>query len=69
MAGADQTLAYLLDFDGEAIVYDGGYVARFRVERIRATLGRPHGVSYDGRRLMGYDNAHRVAHRGGRFVE
>jgi len=34
VAGADQTLAYLLDFDGEAIVYGGGYVARFRVRRI-----------------------------------
>ncbi len=76
MAGADQTLAYLLDFDGEAIVYDGGYVARFRVKRIEATSGKPHGISYsltfhaaDGRRLMGYDNAHGVAHRGGRLVE
>ncbi len=76
MPGADQTLAYLLDFDGEAIVYDGGYVARFRVRRIGATSEKPHGISYsltfhaaDGRRLMGYDNAHGVAHRGARLVE
>ena len=36
---------------------------------------KPHGISYsltfhaaDGRRLVGYDNAHGVPHRGGRFV-
>ena len=73
--GGDQTLAYLLDLDGEEIIYDGGYVARFKVERIAATPEKPHGISYsltfhatDGRRLMGYDNAHGVPHLGGRFV-
>lgn len=66
----------MLDLDGEEIVYDRGYVARFRVGRVAATRGKPHGISYalnfhaaDGRRLMGYDNAHAVAHHGGRFVE
>jgi hypothetical protein len=75
MSGGDETLAYLLDLDGEEIIYEGGFVARFKVEKITATPERPHGVSYsltfhaaDGRRLMGYDNAHRVPHRGGRFV-
>src|SRR4051812_9470109 len=75
MPAGDETLAYLLDLDGEEIIYDGGYVARFRVKRIAATPEKPQGVSYsltfhaaDGRRLMGYDNAHRVPHRGGRFV-
>ena len=65
----------MLDLDGEEIIYDGGFVARFRVKKIAATRERPHGVSYaltfhasDGRRLMGYDNAHGVPHRGGRFV-
>ncbi len=74
--GEDGTLAYLLDLDGEEIIYDGGYVARFRVRRVGVSVEKPHGVSYaltfhaaDGRRLMGYDNAHRVSHRGGRFVE
>jgi Family of unknown function (DUF6516) len=71
----DETVAYPLDLDGEEIIYDGGYVARFRAKRIAATREKPHGVSYsltfhaaDGRRLMGYDNARGVAHRGGRFV-
>lgn len=76
MGHIDDTLSYLLDLDGEEIVYDGGYVARFKVLKIDATAEKPHGVSYsltfhaaDGRRLMGYDNAHGVAHRGGKFVE
>jgi hypothetical protein len=76
MAGIDDTLSYLLDLDGEEIVYDGGYVARFKVKEIAATPEKPHGVSYsltfhaaNGRRLMGYDNAHGVAHKGGWFVE
>jgi hypothetical protein len=75
MAREDATLAYLLDLDGEEIIYDGGYVARFTVKRIAVTPEKPHGVSYsltfhaaDGRRLMGYDNAHGVPHRGGRFI-
>ena len=75
MPGGDETLAYLLDLDGEEIVYDGGFVARFKVKRVAATPVRPHGVSYsltfhaaDGGRLMGYDNAHGVPHRGARFV-
>jgi len=75
MPREDEGLAYLLDLDGEEIIYDGGYVARFAVKRIATTLEKPHGVSYsltlhapDGRRLMGYDNAHGVRHRGGRFV-
>jgi hypothetical protein len=76
VSGGDDTLAYLLDLDGEEIVYDGGSVARFRVKRIGATPHKPHGISYsltfhaaDGRRLMGYDNAHTIPHRGGKFVE
>ena len=69
MPREDEGLAYLLDLDGEEIIYDGGYVARFTVKRVATTLEKPHGVSYsltfhasDGRRLMGYDNAHGVPH-------
>lgn len=76
MNSADETLSYLLDLDDEEIIYDGGYVARFKIKKIDATPAKPHGISYsltfhaaDGRRLMGYDNAHGVAHRGSKFVE
>lgn len=75
MAGGNETLAYLLDLDGEEIIYEGGFVARFKVRRVPATPERPHGISYsltfhaaDGRRLMGYDNAHRAPHLGRKFV-
>ena len=75
MPSGDLTLAYLLELDGEEIVYDGGYIARFRARRVKPTPEKPHGISYsltfhaaDGRRLMGYDNAHRVPHRGGKLV-
>jgi hypothetical protein len=76
VSGDDRTLAYLLDLDGEEIVYDGGYVARFRIRQIAATSERPHGISYsltfhapDGQRLMGYDNAHDSPRRGGRYAK
>jgi len=36
MLGADQTLSYLLDLDGEEINDDGGFVARFKVNAIKA---------------------------------
>lgn len=75
MTREEQGLAYLLDLDGEDIVYESGAVARFRVKRIDATPEKPHGISYtltfhapNGRRLMGYDNAHDVADRGGKFA-
>lgn len=75
MSAANETLACLLDLDGEEIIYDGGFVARFAVKKVTVTPQRPHGISYSltfhaagGQRLMGYDNAHGVPHRGGRFV-
>jgi hypothetical protein len=76
MSADDHGLAYLLDLDGEDIVYENGAVARFRVKVIEATPEKPHGISYsltfhapDGRRLIGYDNAHGVAERGSRFAK
>lgn len=70
----DHSLQYLLDLHGEEIHYEKGCVARFKVVRTEITLERPHGISYsltfhgpDGRRVMGYDNAHSVEHRGSRF--
>ena len=76
MTVKDQALAYLLDLDGEVIVYDNGCVARFKVKRIVPTPEKPQGISYsltlhapDGKRLMGYDNAHAVAPKGSRFAK
>lgn len=76
MPADDRSLAYILDLDDEEIVYEGGYVARFKIKEIPVTAAKPHGISYsltfhaaDGRRLMGFDNAHNVAHRGAKFSE
>ncbi len=75
MSEGDRTLANLLDLDGEEIVYEGGFVARFKAAPIAAAPERPHGIRYSltlhdpqGTRVLGYDNAHRVPHRGGRHV-
>ncbi len=72
MAG-DEGLAYLLDLGGDEIRYEGGYVARPVARRVPATPERPHGIMYsltlhapDGRRLIGYDNAHPPARGDGR---
>ena len=76
MSADDPSLQYLFDLHGEEIHYDGGYIARFKVVRTAASKERPHGMSYaftlhgpDGKRLIGYDNAHGVAHRGARFKQ
>jgi hypothetical protein len=76
MSGNDHGLTYLLDLDGETIVYENGATARFRIKAIPASPEKPHGISYsltfhapDGRRLMGYDNAHGVAEHGGKFAK
>jgi hypothetical protein len=37
MPGADGTLAFLVDLDGEEIIYEGGFAARFKVTRVAAT--------------------------------
>ncbi len=76
MSVDDHGLAYLLDLNGEDIVYENGAIARFRVKAINATPEKPHGISYsltfhapDGRRLMGYDNAHGVVEYGSKFAK
>jgi hypothetical protein len=69
----DPSLDTLLDLDGELFVIDdGGHWVKFTVKRVPATNERPHGLSYSltlhsssGDRLVGFDNAHRVAARAG----
>lgn len=69
MAGrhVDHTLEFLLAFDGRTHWLDQGYCLRFRIKRVPASTRRPHGLQYsftlhdpDGRRLVGFDNAHQV---------
>src|SRR6266568_2950819 len=67
-------LEFLLAFDGRIHHLEEGYWIKFEIERVKATKERPHGLSYsftlhapDGRRLVGFDNAHGVAAKGSRF--
>ena len=65
----DPSLDTLLDLDGQVLVIDakGDHWVRFDVKRVPPTPERPHGIDYsltlhgpDGKRLIGYDNAHVV---------
>jgi hypothetical protein len=63
----DHTLEFLLAFDGRTHWLEQDYCIRFRIRRVPATGRRPHGLQYsftlhdpDGKRLVGFDNAHVV---------
>ena len=71
---AEHGLEFLLAFDGRVHHLDKGYWIKFDIRRRKATLERPHGLSYsftlhapDGTRLVGFDNAHDVPARGSQF--
>jgi len=67
-------LEFLLAFDGRVHHLEQGYWLKFEIRRVEATAERPHGLAYaftlhapDGRRLVGFDNAHRPTASGSRF--
>ena len=71
----EHELAYLLDYDGTRFLFDAGYWVKIEVARAGVTRQRPHGLAYsltlhgpDGARLLGFDNAHGVRSRGGRYA-
>ena len=66
--GVDHGLEFLLAFDGRVHNLAGGYWLKFAIRRVGSSPGRSHGLTYsltlhgpDGSRLIGFDNAHRVA--------
>jgi hypothetical protein len=70
----DPGLDALLPLDGEVFFIDpdGKYYVKFAIKSVTPTPERPHGLSYSltlhdqtGVRLVGFDNAHVVAARGG----
>jgi hypothetical protein len=72
MEPRDPTLEALLDLDGQVLVVDpeGSHWVRFVVTRVPVSPEKTHGVDYsltlhgaDGRRLVGFDNAHPIAPR------
>ena len=67
-ASSEHTLEFLLAFDGRTHHYAHGYFVKFDIKRVERTPERPHGLRYSftlhgpkGTRLVGFDNAHRVA--------
>ena len=65
----DPVLDTLLELDGLTFVEDpeGGHWVRFFVTRVPVTREKPHGLDYsltlhgrNGKRLVGFDNAHPV---------
>ena len=67
---AEYALEFLLDFDGRIHHLEWGYWLKFAIKRGAPSAGRPYGFAYaftlhgaDGRRLLGYDNAHRASEK------
>ena len=59
----------LLDLDGQVFVVDptSNHWVKFSIKRVKPSHERPHGLSYsltlhadDGKRLVGFDNAHHI---------
>lgn len=74
--GQLHTLEFLLAFDGHVHWYSHGYCTKFEVRQVQPTTERPHGLRYsftlhapEGRRLMGFDNAHAVRAAGARYTK
>ena len=64
----------MLAFDGRIHHLEQGFWLKFEFNQVEATKRRPHGLRYsltlhgaDGTRLLGFDNAHGVMPRSGRF--
>ncbi len=70
-------LQALLDLDGAEIeLMDGQFLARFEAHTVELSPEVPHGIKYaltlhdrTGQRVLGFDNAHPIKLKKGRFVE
>jgi len=70
-------LQALLDLNGTEIeLMDGQFFAKFEVHTVEPSSEVPHGIKYSltlhqltGQRLLGFDNAHPIKIKKGRFVE
>ena len=67
----EHTLEFLLAFNGRIHRLERGYWIKFEITRVASSRRRPHGLAYaftlhgpDGRRIMGFDNAHAIRQRG-----
>lgn len=76
MKTPEHTLEWLLDYDGRRSFFASGHFLKFEIRRVEQSGQVPHGIAYsftfhdpEGRRLLGFDNAHPVPHKGGAFVK
>ncbi len=74
MAQDTESLAGLLDLDGQAIELADGHWVKFEVRQVRKTDAVPHGIRYsltlhrpDNTRILGFDNAHAIVPPGSKF--
>jgi hypothetical protein len=70
------TLEFLLAFDRQVHWLEQDYRLKFEIKRINPSAERPHGLRYSftlhapgGKRLIGFDNAHRVRAKGSRYTK
>ncbi|MCK9364424.1 MAG: hypothetical protein M0P74_12605 [Syntrophales bacterium] len=63
----DETLATLLNLNGEVFPMENGYWTKFEAWRVEPETHIPHGVRYSlslhdryNRRILGFDNAHAI---------
>ncbi len=68
-------LESLLDLDGQILVQEDGSWIKIEARLVTKNQHRPHGLKYsltlharDGRRLMGYDNAHGLNDKGNQHI-
>lgn len=77
MRRTDHDLKTLLDLNGTEIeLLEGRFFAKFEAHLVDMSPEVPHGVKYSltlhdrsGKRLMGFDNAHPIKVKRGRFVD
>lgn len=72
----DHSLDTLLLLDGDTFVVEGNFWVKFEVKQVPVTPEKPHGLDYsltlhdgDGKRLLGFDNAHSVRESTGPELE
>lgn len=67
MSSVDFTLDVLLELDGLIYYYPSGFWLKIEAKSMRRSSNYPYAVKYsltlhdpDGKRILGYDNAHKV---------
>lgn len=71
----DAGIRTLLDLHGQVLVQEEGFWTKIEAWEVEKTIHIPHGIRYalslhapHGKRLLGYDNAHAVRHKSGKFA-